>query len=216
MNNSEKTKLIEQGTGQPKLLTVNLALAINDQETNIGGTVFGCWDAPGATDLVYIRFNDRSATQIPFKRGKVLRSIFSKLYITVPAGLTGNMEFVYGTGPIEFFDVAPNIGEAAQVLEQIRDELHGDMLPEGYGRVAVGLAAVPVVAANANRKGGVIQSSLGNAPASIIYLGFSNLVSAINNFAELAPGMSWNIDDYPGIVWAISSMAAQAINQGEW
>jgi len=214
--NNDRTKMIEQGIGQPKTLTLNLALPIIDQESNISGTVLGCWDSPNATDMIYIRFNDRSASQIPFKRGKVLRALFTKIYITVPAGLAGNMEFIYGSGPLEFFDVAPNITEAAAVLEGILRELQGNLLPQGFARVPVGLVAVLVLGVNPLRIGAVVQASLSNNPAAIIYLGFTNLVSGILCFAELSPGMSWNCGDYRGPLWIISSMAAQAANVGEW
>jgi len=215
MNGSEKiTELIESKFAQPRRLTLNLALPFTDREFDIGGTMLGIWDSPGAADTIQVRFNEQSAAQIPMKRQKVIATPFNKVFITVPPGLAGNMEILYGSGGMENFRMYPNVAEQAGAIDQIRDELTGDMVHENYGQVAIGLAFVLVLTANANRKDAIVQAKLGNA--GIVYLGFDNTVAANNCFVELESGDAWSFDDYRGDVYAIASAAAQNVNYGEW
>jgi hypothetical protein len=206
-------KLIEQNIGQPKRLTLNLALPITDKQFDIGGTMIGIWDSPNANDTIQIRFNELSANQIPMKRQKVIVCPFDKVYITVPVGLAGNMEILYGSGTIEYFRMYPNVAEQAVVMDQIRDELRGDLDGAAYKTIVVGMAAVNVFIAWADRKGYEIQAGLGNT--GNIYLGFNVAVTANNCFAALVAGQSHSRNDYRGTMYAIASAAGQILNVGE-
>lgn len=99
-------------------------------------------------------------------------------------------------------------------------ELLGDTAPEddtyaaGFDEVAVGLAAVNVLPANTERKGGSIQAKSTNA--GLIYLGFTNAVTTAMWFVELQAGQPFSIDNYRGDIYAIASLAAQAVGVGEW
>lgn len=210
MKSSELEELVTTGKGQAKILNLNLALAMTDREFNLAGNEFGVWNSPTAADQITVKFNEQSAGGIIFKRGKVIRTTFIKFYITVPAGLTGNMEIVYGEGLSSIFGIAPNMGDGN---EDIINQLQGDTTPEGYGQTAVGVAAVNVIPTNATRKSCSIQAALGNA--GTIYVGFDNLVAANNCVAELEPGDVYAIDDYRGDIYCISSAAGDDVNFGE-
>jgi len=215
MNENDRiSELIESRIAQPKRLTLNLALPITDREFHIGGTMFGIWDAPNASDTIQVRFNEQSADQIPMKRQKVIAAPFDKVFITVPAGLTGNMEILYGSGTVDYFRMYPNVAETTAALEAIRDELQGDLVHENYTNVTVNAAPVgTVLAANANRKGFDLQASPGNA--GIIYIGFDFAVSTINCAAALVAGQSYSRNDYRGVLVGVASVAGQRLIVGE-
>jgi len=210
--------LIAEGIGQAKDLTLDLSIAVTDRKINISGTTFGIWSAPNDTDQILVRFNEQQANQIPFQRGQVLDTLFEKVYITVPAGLTGNMVIIYGTGGAQYFKMrtqgAGTSSGLLAVLQAIEAELQGDLADEGYGQTAVGVAAVNVIGANANRKGAIVQSDPANTQP--IYLGFDNTVAANNCFAVLGAAASWSVDDYRGDIYAIAGGAGQNVNWGEY
>jgi len=211
-------KLVMAGIGQPKRLTLNLALPFTEREFTISGTQFGVWYSPLATDEIQVRFNESRAEQILFRRTMILAVPFTKVYITVPAGMTGNMTLLYGHGSMDLFRIFPSVPEPftamETVLTAIRDEQQGDILPEGYGIQAVGLAAVQVIPANANRKGCNIQARWDNG--GIVYLGFDNGVGPADWQACLSAEAGFVWDDYRGPIFAEASIAAQEVGWGEW
>jgi len=206
-------KIIESRIAQPKRLTLNLALPITDKEFHIGGTMLGIWDAPLAGDTILVRFNDQSADQIPMKLQQIIVAPFDKVFITVAAGLVGNMEILYGAGTVEFFRIYPAGPQPAGVLENILAELQGDLIDEDYGTPVIGMVAAVVYAANAGRKGFDLQAGLGNA--GNVYIGFDNAVTAANAVAALVAGQSYSRSDYRGPLWAIASAAGQLLNRSE-
>lgn len=216
------TDLIKQGIGQPKSVTLNLAVTFTDREFNIAGSSFGVWSAPNDTDQILVRFNDPSSDQIPFERGKALDVLFNRVFITVPAGIAGNMVIVYGTGTSQylqtgFFKLYPQINEPSAsltVLQDIRAELQGDIADEGYGQTGVGVAAVNVIAANVDRKGFSVEADINNTQP--IYVGFDNTVAANKNIRRLVAGGFLSGDDYRGDIYCIAGGAGQNVNWGEW
>jgi len=84
--------------------------------------------------------------------------------------------------------------------------------------MTVGVAAVELLAANANRKACWIDSDPDNT--GNIYLGFDNTVTTRaggnNWFKCLTPGMGWGVDDYRGAIYAIATAANQYAGVGEW
>lgn len=209
---------IQQGIGQPRKLTLDLSLALTNHKFAISGTQFGVWHSPLESDEIQVRFNQNQAVEIPFRRGRVLAVPFNKVFITVPAGGTGNMDLLYGHGGMDLFRIFPSIPEPFTSMETIlgdmRTELQGDVLPEGYGIDAVGVAAVEIVPANVDRVGCDIQARWDNA--GIVYVGFDNTVGPANYMACLAAGEGYTWDDYRGPVWAEASIAAQEVGWGEW
>ncbi len=206
------------GVGQPKKLTLNLALAFTDREFSITGTQFGVWSAPSSADEIQVRFNENRAEQIPFSRTMILAVPFNKVYITVPAGMTGNMVILYGHGSMDLFRIFPSVPEPftsmETILTAIRDELQGDVLPEGYNALAVGVAAVQVMPANADRVGCSVQARWDNT--GIIYAGFDNGVGPAAYQSCLAAGEGYTWDNYRGPIFAEASVAAQEVGWGEW
>lgn len=209
---------IQQGIGQPRKLTLDMSVALTNHRFAISGTQFGVWHSPLATDEIQVRFNQNQAVQIPFRRGRVLAVPFNKVFITVPAGGTGNMDILYGHGAMDLFRIFPAIPEPFTSMETIlgdmRAELQGDVLPEGYGIQAVGVAAVEVIPANADRKGCSIQARWDNG--GIVYVGYDDTVGPANyqNCLSAEGGFVW--DDYRGPVFAEASVAAQEVGWGEW
>jgi len=95
----------------------------------------------------------------------------------------------------------------------ILDELRGDVLPENWGQATINVAQAQVLAANAARKSFSIQAKSTNT--GIVYVGFDNLVTAVNWWAELQPGQSCDGDDYRGPLHAIATVAGQLIGYAE-
>jgi len=220
-------QLVKDNRGQAFSLTLRAAEVLNEEEINISGRVFGIWNAPSpgtwpAIQFILVRFNRRDADPIRFTRGQVLAVPFNKIYVTKAAWAVGlgDMEILYGPDAFEVLRIYPNPPESGLAdiltsLTAILGEVQGPQVPIAYGQTAVGLAAVQIFAANANRHGLIIQAPSTNG-ANFIYLGFTNAVVAANCFVQLAAGASWTCDDYRGDVYAIASLAAQAVNRGDW
>ena len=206
------TEYIQQGIGQPRKLTLDLSIVLDNQEFAISGTQFGVWAAPLQTDEIDVRFNANQAVSIPFQRGRVLAVPFNKVFITVPAGLTGNMDILYGHGSMDLFRIFPNAFDTDMtvVLTTIQDQLQGDLLPENWGNAAIGVVQAQVLAANANRKSFEVQAGLGNAQT--IYIGYTNLVTNLNAVKALVAGQSFWMNDYRGPVHAIAGGAGQVLH----
>jgi len=209
---------IQQGIGQPRKLTLDLSVAITNHRFAISGTQFGVWASPLSTDEIQVRFNANQAVMIPFRQGRVLAVPFNKVFITVPAGMAGNMDILYGHGAMDLFRIFPAIPAPFTSMETILNgvlaELQGETTSIGYGETAVGLAAVLLMAGNTNRKGCVIQAKWDNT--GIIYLGFSNAVTGANWAVCLAAGEAYTWDNYRGNIYGIASVAAQNIGFGQW
>ena len=114
--------------------------------------------------------------------------------------------------------ILSNINTAIAALQVVmtasRDELQGDITHEGYGATAVGVAAVEIIAANADRKGCDIQARWDNA--GVIYVGYDNGVGPADYMACLSAEGGYTWDDYRGPIWAEASVAAQEVGWGEW
>jgi hypothetical protein len=192
---------------------LNLATVLNNVRFKIAGSQFGLWDAPNQSDTIQVRFNESTRAQIPFKRGKLIRTPFTEVYITVPAGLTGTAYFIYGMGDMDVFRIHPNVSEASEVLENIRDELQGDQLPENWGNATIGAAQAQVLAANANRRSFHVQAGQGNAQT--IWIGYDNTVTNLNCVAALIAGQSFWLEDYRGPIHAIAGGAGQVLHYSE-
>lgn len=217
----ELGKLVKEQIGQPYRLRLDLAQVVNDLEFSLAGRVLAVWDAPSSMDYVDIKFNRQDAHPIRFSMGKVLAVPFTKLFVTTPAGQTGNFDFLYGPDSFDVLRIYPvppaldmTLANILAELAGILGQLQGSEAEIAFGVQAVGVAAVNVLPADPARCGGIIQAASGNA--GIIYLGFDNTVGAANCFVELPAGQAWSVDDWRGPVWAEASVAAQNVNTGEW
>jgi len=199
--------------GVPKTFVIDLAVQILDQPYNLSGNVFYVWSAPNETDYVNIKVNKSSEPALQCFRQTGLRTPFEKLLITTPAGQSGDMVLLYGTESPEMLDIIDNRSATVAGLTDILAELQGDQLPEGYGQATIGVVQSQVLAANVDRKSFSIQAKSTNA--GIVYVGFDNLVTAINWWAELQAGQSCDGDDYRGPIHAIATVAGQLIGFGE-
>jgi hypothetical protein len=113
------------------------------------------------------------------------------------------------------FDIIDNRSSISAAMNDILAELQGDITYENWGtEKTVGLAAVQILAVNADRKGAIVQAKESNT--GIIYIGFANTVTSAIWVVQLQPGMSWPIDDFRGPIWSISDTAGQLLGWGEW
>lgn len=213
MNQESISQLIQSGQGDPKLIPLDLAVAMTDQPFSIMGSQIGVWDTPNQTDTIWIRFNENSRPAIPFRCGKLIRAPFRKVFITVPAGLTGTAYLLYGVGEQNIFEIDPSLSKASEFIEAIRDELQGDLVPENWGNAAVGLAAVQIITTNAYRRSYEVQAGAGNV--ANIWIGYTNLTTSLNAIKVLAAGQSFWQHDYRGEIYAIAGAAGQVLHYTE-
>ncbi len=215
---AENIKAVERrDAGMIKRIDIDLSLAMIDHEYALAGNMFYIWDAPDGT-YINIKINETRESAINYVEQTGQKTPFDKLYITTPAGQTGNLILIYGTEAPELVEMLDNRGAISGDLATIRDELMGDVTPENWGEITVGVAQAQLLAANANRKDCSICSDIDNT--GNIYLGFDNTVTTAaggaNWFHVLTPGASWGVDDYRGPIHAIATVAAQLVGTGEW
>jgi hypothetical protein len=226
MDLKEKLRDIGAHGAIPKLIEVDLSIARNDYEVNASGDIIGVWLAPTVTDQITVKFNDTDQPAIPFVQGHVMETPFHRLYLTVASGGTGIVYIVYGASEsgqllrmlVNAQDIPAAMAGMLTTLEDIREELQGptDDSDGGYAQVGVGLAAVQVVAANADRHGVIVTADPTNANA--VYLGFDNTVAANNFFASFASGTYDRVQltDYRGAIYAIAGGAGNNVGYGEY
>lgn len=202
--------------GVPKNFVINLAIPLTDQIYNIAGNVFYVWSSANETDYVDIKVNNTNEPATRFVRQTGLNTPFDKLLITTPAGQSGDMVILYGTEAPELLQIIDNRSATVSGLVSILGELQGDQVHENWGtEITVGnVAAVQVLAANANRKAMCCQAKAVNT--GIIYLGFDNTVTTTKWIAELQAGVPFTVDDYRGPIFARADAAGQLLGWGEW
>lgn len=221
--NPEQLKSFEQkidfirrtDIGVPRSITIDLAVAANDLPYAITGNLLYMIDAPDADSYIEVRFNKRNQSPIRMYRQMGFITPFDVVYITTPSGQTGNITMIYGGEAPEFLQLIDNRSATSLDMAAIRAELQGDTTPENWGtEKTVGVAAVQILAANANRKGCIIQSKGINGGQ--IYIGFDNTVTSSKWVVQLTGGMSVLFDDYRGDLYAIADTAGQLVGWGEW
>lgn len=204
--------------GVPKGFDVDLSVAIVNQEYNIGGNLFYLLSAPDDISYLDIRINENREKAWRLFRGMGFVTPFHRLFITTPAGQVGDITIVYGTEAPELMRIIDNRSSTSLGINQIVAELVGDVLPENWGEVTVGVAAVQLLAANVNRKACSICADVDNT--GNIYLGYDNTVTTAAGgalwFHALTPGASYPVDDYRGPIFGIATVAAQLVGVGEW
>jgi len=210
----QKLQEVRASGSIPKLLTINLALAITDQHYRISGDFFKVWEAPSHLESVTVKFNNNNEPGFTFRRGKKLQTPFDEVYITTPAGQAGNLEIIYGDSSSgAMLDAWTEEDSASEVTEDILNQLEGDVLPDDYGRHIAGVAQTQVFAANADRKSFHLFSDLANL--GIIYIGYDATVSATNYVHAIAAGGSYWREDYRGPIHVIATLAAQNVQYDE-
>ena len=202
--------------GVPKLFTIDLAIPLTDQEYNISGNLFYIWSAPDESCYITIKVNGTDQPAIACSVHTGLVTPFDKLLITTPAGQSGNLVIMYGTEAPELLRIIDNRSTTVAGVGGVLEELRGDLTPENWGPpIVVGnLAAELILAANAARKGCIIQSAMSNTGQ--VYIGFDNTVTNNKWIAELQVGTAFTIDDYRGALYAWATVALQSVGYGEW
>ncbi len=214
---AEKIEIVKRASmGVPKVINIDLATAIVDQAYDLAGNVFYVFSSPNETDSVGIKVNETREPMINYSVHCGLITPFYRLYITTPAGQTGTLQIIYATEAPEMMEILDHRSTTIADMAALLGELRGDMTPENEGpEITVGAAAaVQILAANANRKGCMVQAKSTND--GIVYLNFANTVTATRWCAELLAGMAFMIDDYRGDIYARASAAGQLVGWGEW
>lgn len=204
--------------GVPKSFDINLAIPLTDWKYDLAGNLFYVLHAPDDAVYVEIKINGTSQHGIRYYRGMGSETPFHSLYITTPAGQTGTITILYATEAPELMRIIDNRSSTSLGITNLLAELQGDSVHENYTGVTVGVAAGVALAANVNRKACWFDALSTNS--NPIFLGFSNAVTAGGApgtwFKELLPGAGWGVDDYRGVVYAISAAANQYLGVGEW
>lgn len=193
-------------------IDINLATVLIDQVYHIAGDFFYIWETPGTNEYVNIKVNNNLAgTEAPYYQQTGQKVPFDKLYISTPAGQTGNLILLYGTEWPDLVSLIDNRAAVSQDMADLLNQLQGDLTPDAWAEVTCGVAQVQIVAANANRKSFSIQSDPANT--GLIYLGCLNTVTTRAGgalwFHCLSPGGFYSIDDYRGPIHAIATLANQ-------
>lgn len=214
---AEKIGYVRRGPmGVPRMIEIDLSIAVVDLPYTIAGNLFYIWSAPDRDDYINIKVNQTSQPAISYRMGQGLKTPFDKLVITTPAGQTGTMYLIFGTEAPELLEIIDNRAALSGDISSLLAELQGDTVPENWGtEITVGnAAAVQILAANANRKACSIQAKGVNV--GIVYIGFDNTVATNKWIAELQAGMSFTVDDYRGDLYARADAVGQLVGYGEW
>lgn len=196
-------------------IKIDLATAIADKPFDLAGNYCYIIDSPDQTSYISIKINETNQPAVNWVKQTGFMQPFRRLYVTTPAGQTGTMTLLIASMAPEWFSIIDNRSAISESMSDILAELQGDITPENWGaEITVGTAAVSIIAANADRKGCIIQNKSTNS--GIIYIGFDNTVTSSKWIAELQPGMSFMLDDYRGDLYAIGSAAGQLVGWGEW
>jgi hypothetical protein len=220
--NAQLELVAKQGLVNCQQIQIDLATEIIDKQFNLAGNYFYILDSPDETSYISVKTNATNQPAIDWVKQTGFLQPFTKLYITTPAGQAGTMKVLIASMAPELFSVVDNRSAISSTMLDVLAELQGGVLPKsttlmplGYLVQAVGLAAVNVLPANVDRKGCSIQAASSNTGS--VCLGFTAAVATAGPwFIELLPGMSFSIDDYRGPIWAIATVAAQAVGMGEW
>jgi len=219
----EKINFVRKASlGVPRSLVIDLSIVATDKPYEIAGNIFYIMAAPDSSSYVDVRFNEVRESPIRLYHQMGFETPFYRLFITTPAGQTGNITILYATEAPEYLKIIDNRSATSldlqgvrQAVELVRDELRGDTTPQDWGtEKTVGIAAVEILNAETDRKSAFIQSKQVNT--GLIYVGFDNTVSTSKWVAELQPGAAFSVDDYRGPLFAISDTAGQLVGWGEW
>jgi len=213
--NEQLDMVRKMGLQAVQQISVDLSVVATDQEYNLSGNFFYVKESPDQDMYVEVKINGSNVKAIPWTKQTGFVHPFNRLYITTPAGQTGTMTILIASEAPELFDVVDNRSAISAATQGILDELRGDVTPETVGtEKTIGVAAAVVIAANADRKGGNVQSKSTNT--GIVYIGLDNTVTSSKWVAELQAGQAFSIDDYRGDIYAIGSAAGQLVGWGEW
>jgi hypothetical protein len=89
----------------------------------------------------------------------------------------------------------------------------GVVSANGYDVLPIAAAATIIAATFTARRSISIRALTGNV--DVIYLGFSNLVTASKYFIALQPGEVYSIDDYAGAIYGFAAHATDSVSYGE-
>jgi len=191
--------------------------AAGRQTVDIAGNFVYGLEGTDVIATVSVQFSRRDSDQDlhPITQGLGYIHPFDKLHFSWDAQPDKTLTVIIGNLAPELFAIVDNRSAAAQaaLLQEIIDELRGDLAPENMAAVPVNAAATQIVAANANRRSVIVGHR--HDGVGFIYVGFTNAVTANIHIIRLAPDECYSTDDYRGAIWAIRSGAATNAIYGE-
>lgn len=212
---AEQLRLAQGGMINAQQIPIDLSIVEIDKPYRLAGNYFYIFDSPDQTSYIQVKANATNQPAIDWIKQTGFMQPFTVLYITTPAGQTGTMKILIASMAPDLFTIIDNRSAISESMNDVLAELQGDTTAETFDtEKTVGVAAVSILAANANRKGCCVQFKSTNT--GIIYVGFTNAVTSSKWIAELQPGMSFSIDDYRGDIYAIATVAGQLAGYGEW
>lgn len=210
---SQLDQVHKMGLAPARQIEIDLSVVKPDREFNIAGNFFYIKDAPGLTECIDVKVNSSGLPAVSWSKQTGFIQPFNRLYITTPAGQAGTMKILIASEAPTLFDILDHRSAISLVMQNVLDELQGDVIPENWDQATIGVAQSEVLAANADRKSFSIQAKSTNA--GIVYVGFDNSVTSTKWWAELQPGQPCDGDDYRGPLHAIASAAGQLIGYAE-
>jgi hypothetical protein len=215
MENFNQQLLEAAGYSNVQQIDIDLSIAAGDKEYGLAGNYFYIYDSPDQTSYVQVKQNGTNQSAVSYLKQTGFMAPFRKLFITTPAGQTGTMKILIASKSPEFFQVIDNRSAISESMNDVLEELRGDVAHENWDtEKTVGVAAAAVLAANADRKACSLQAKSTNT--GIIYVGFDDTVTSSKWVWELQPGQAATIDDYRGDLYAIATAAGQKLGWGEW
>ncbi len=203
----------KMGLAPARQIDIDLGEVKPDREFNISGNFFYIKDAPGLTEYIDVKVNSSGRPAVSWSKQTGFIQPFNRLYITTPAGQAGTMKILIASEAPTLFNILDHRSAISLVMQDVLNELQGDVTPENWNQATIGVAQSEVLAANADRKSFSIQAKSTNA--GIVYVGFDNTVTSTKWWAELQPGQSCDGDDYRGPLHAIATVAGQLIGYAE-
>lgn len=199
----------------PQVYEFDLSTAKTDLEFTATGNFFYVLDSTNTDDSISVKFNAKDSKGVPLTKQLGLRTPFDRVFITHTAQASKTMTILIGTVSSDFMDVIDNRSNINADIALLLAELQGETTSLNSGsRVAVGTSSVTALASNASRKGCIIHAPYSNT--GVIYLRNASTASATNYFIELQAGDSYTVDDYRGIITAISDVVSQNVQVSEW
>lgn len=201
---------VTSGWDNYKHVRIDLSTARADEPFGFVGEFLYIEQSSSSLAVAKIKFNRSNNPALDLEKHIKVETLFIEVFITNEALDHEWLDLVFGINFKYYREREP--ATEISILEEIRDELQGDVTHIVFGCVPVGVGVVAILGANPDRKGLDLQAALSNV--GIIYIGYDPTVTAVNTLAALAPGMSFTRNNYRGEIYAIASVAAQLLNVG--
>ncbi len=195
-----------QNAPRLQTVTIDLSNARQQERLKITGTFIWAVKASQSGSNLTIQFNEQAGQGIEFSEGlSIGGQPFGQLFLTNTPQAGQSLTLVYGVETIGGLRVT-NPGEIVQTFQ-----LQKATTWDAEQVVTVGIAAVQLAAAQADRREIIINSPVANAQK--VYIGKANTVTAANGIELLGSGTL--VLSVTGAVWAIADLAGASVRIAE-